>query len=123
MKLSDIIFNEEPASRQKTVDLDSLTWDLLVSMFGQAPSFGFQLPNPDDSSRIASREADLDDWKEGIKKRFGNVNVRIDTEAKYAFDKIKILDDEFNARKRGYINSKASWLDKERSAGRTSGLD
>ena len=51
MKLSDIILNEEPGPRQKVVDLNSISFDLLISMFGKKPMFGFSLPNPDDSSR------------------------------------------------------------------------
>lgn len=122
MKLSDIIFNEGSEPRQKTVDLQSLSFDLLVSMFGKKPMFGFNLPNPDDSYRSVQSQDDLDSWKAGIEKRFGNVNIRIDTEASH-WDKIKILDDEFIARKNSYTAGKAAWLDKERAAGRTSGLD
>ena len=123
MKLSDIILNEEPGPRQKTVDLNSLSFDLLLSMFGKKPMFGFSLPNPDDSSRQVFDQESLDDWKAGIEKKYGNVNIRIDVEASSPWEKIQVLDDKFRADKEEYTAGKAAWLDKERAAGRNSDLD
>lgn len=123
MKLSDIILKEEPQPRQKTVDLKSLSFDLLMSIFGKRPMFGFQLPNPDDSTRSVFDQRSLDNWKEGIMTKYGNVNLRIDTEASSPYDKIQVLDDKFRADKKSYTAGKAAWLDKERAAGRSSGLD
>ena len=123
MKLSDIIFNEEPQPRQKVVSLQDLTFDLVVSMFGKKPMFGFNLPNPDDSSRSIHDQESLDNWKEGIAKKYGNINLKVDTEASSPWDKIQVLDDKFRADKKSYTAGKAAWLDKERAAGRTSGLD
>ena len=123
MKLSDIILNEEPGPRQNTVDLNSLSFDLLLSMFGKKPMFGFSLPNPDDSSRQVFDQDSLDDWKASIEKKYRNVNIRIDVEASSPWEKIQVLDDKFRADKKQYTASKGAWLDKEREAGRTSGLD
>ena len=123
MKLSDIILNEEPQPRQKVIDLNSLTFDLLLSMFGKKPMFGFDVPNPDDSSTSIHDQESLDRWKAGIANKYGNVNIKIDTEGAYKWDQIKILDDKFIADKKAYTAAKGAWLDKEREAGRTSGLD
>ena len=123
MKLSDIILNEEPGPRQKVVDLNSISFDLLISMFGKKPMFGFSLPNPDDSSRQVFDEDSLDDWKASIEKKYGNVNIRIDVEASSPWEKIQVLDDKFRADKEKYTAGKAAWLDKERAAGRNSDLD
>jgi len=123
MKLSDIILTEESGPRQKTVDLNTLSFDLLLSVFGKKPMFGFSLPNPDDSSRQVFDQESLDDWKAGIEKKYGNVNIRIDVEASSPWEKIQVLDDKFRADKKQYTNAKGAWLDKERQAGRTSGLD
>ena len=123
MKLSDIILNEGPGPRQKTVDLNSLSFDLLISMFGKKPMFGFSLPNPDDSSRQVFDQDSLDDWKAGIEKKYGNVNIKIDVEASSPWEKIQVLDDKFRADKEKYTAGKAAWLDKERAAGRNSDLD
>ena len=119
MKLTDIIFNEEPQPRQKTVDLKSLTFDLLASMMGEPP---FRLPNPDDSSSSIFNDTQLGYWKARMEKRYGNPNIRIDSEAGY-WEKVKVLDDKFISDKDRYTAGKAAWLDKERAAGRTSGLD
>lgn len=123
MKLSDIILNEEQQPRQKTVSLQDLSFDLLMSMFGEKPMFGFSLPNPDDSSTSIHNQEALDRWKAGIADKYGNVNIRIDTEVTSKWDQIKILDDKFIADKKAYTAAKAAWIDKERQAGRTSGLD
>ena len=123
MKLSDIILNEESGPRQKTVDLNTLSFDLLLSMFGKKPMFGFSLPNPDDSSRQVFDQDSLDDWKAGIEKKYGNVNIKIDVEASSPWEKIQVLDDKFRDDKKQYINAKGAWLDSERKAGRNSDLD
>ena len=112
--------NEEAVSEStKTTDLEGLTWDLITSTFGKVPMFGFHLPNPDDSSRMAFDEADLEDWKKGIIKKYGNVNIRIDTEAAAPFERIRVLDDNFLSDKERYTSNKGAWLDKEREAGRS----
>ena len=112
--------NEETVSESTTtVDLEGLTWDVLTSTFGEVPMFGFHLPNPDDSSRMANREDALEDWKKGIMKKYGNVNVKIDTEAAAPFERIKILDDKFISDKNRSISNKGAWADKEREAGRS----
>jgi len=92
-------------------------------MFGKKPMFGFSLPNPDDSSRQVFDQESLDSWKAGIEKKYGNVNIKIDVEASSPWEKIQVLDDKFRADKKSYTDGKAAWLDKERAAGRTSGLD
>ena len=123
MKLSDIILNEGPGPKQKVVDLNSISFDLLMSMFDTKPMFGFSLPNPDDSSRQVFDQDSLDDWKAGIEKKYGNVNIKIDVEASSPWEKIQVLDDKFRADKEDYVNRKGAWLDSERKAGRSSGLD
>lgn len=115
MKLSDIILNEST----KVIDLKGLTFDLLMSMFGDKPAFGFALPNPDDSSSMIHSDKSLEMWKAEVKKKYGNVNIKIDTEASYNWNKIQVLDDKFRADKKAYVASKAAWLDQERKAGRS----
>jgi len=126
MKLTDIILNEAPGPRQKVVSLQDLSFDLVSSMFpkiGQGYGTSVSFPNPDDSSRSVSSEQDLESWKAETMKRYGNVNLKIDTEAANWWDKVQVLDDKFRADKKAYTAGKAAWLDKERAAGRTSGLD
>jgi hypothetical protein len=111
--------DEEAGPRQKTTNLENLTWELLLSIMGKVPMFGFHLPNPDDSHRMANNEDAFEDWKKGVMEKYGNVNVRIDSEASFPFERIKILDDKFLADKKRSISNKAAWLDKEREAGRS----
>jgi hypothetical protein len=119
MKLSDIILAEST----KVVSLKDLTFDLLMSMFREKPAFGFNLPNPDDSSTSIHNQEALDRWKAGVESKYGNVNIKIDTEASSPWERIQVLDDKFRADKKDYVAGKAAWLDKERAAGRSSGLD
>jgi hypothetical protein len=119
MKLSKIILSEST----KVTDLQGLTFDLLVSMFIEKPMFGFSLPNPDDSSRSIHAEDDLNRWKAGIEKKYGNVKIKIDTKSESPWDRVQVLDDKFRKDKESYTAGKAAWLDKERAAGRTYGLD
>jgi len=126
MKLTNIILNERPGPRQKVLNIKDLTFDLIKSMFpdiGQGYGSSVAFPNPDDSSRSVSSEQDLESWKAETTKRHGNINIKIDTEAAYWWDKIQVLDDKFRADKEKYTAGKAAWLDKERAAGRTYGLD
>ena len=112
--------NEEAVSEStKVTDLKGLTWDVVTSIFGKVPMFGFHLPNPDDSSRMANNEEALENWKQGIMKKYGNVNIKIDTEAAAPFERIKVLDDKFIADKKSYTKRKGAWLEKEREAGRS----
>jgi len=119
MKLSKIILAEST----KVTNLEGLTFDLIMSMFREKPMFGFNLPNPDDSSTSIQDENDLENWKAGIEKKYGNVNIKIDSEAAARWEKFQVLDDKFRADKKAYTAGKAAWLDKERAAGRTTGLD
>ena len=126
MKLTDIILNEAPGPRQKVISLQDLSFDLVSSMFpkiGQGYGTSVAFPNPDDSSRSVSSEQDLESWKAETMKRYGNINIKIDTEAANWWDKVQVLDDKFRSDKKRYTAGKAAWLDKERAAGRTSGLD
>ena len=123
MKLVKILLGEEAQPKQKVVDLNSITFDLLMSMFGEKPLFGFNFPQPDDSYRSIQNQESLDSWKSEIKEKYGNVNIKIDTEAASQWDKIQILDDNFRADKEKRTAGKAAWLSKERGARRTSGLD
>ena len=126
MKLTDIILNEGPGPRQKVLNINDLTFDLIKSMFpdiGQGYGKSVAFPNPDDSSHSVSSEQDLESWKAETTKRYGDINIKIDTEADKWWDKIQILDDKFRVDKEKYTAGKAAWLNKERAARRTSGLD
>lgn len=123
MKLTDIILNEAPGRRQATMKLSQLTFNVVKGMFGEIPMFGISFPNPDDSYRQVMSGNDLESWKAGIMDRYGDVNIRIDVEADSKWERIQILDDKFRGDKDSYVKGKAAWLDNERRAGRSFGLD
>ena len=99
--------------------LDELTIDIVRQFF---PEGEVSFPNPDDSSRLVRNERDLEDWKSTTKSRFGNVRIFFDPNAVW-YDQVQIKDKEFNNDKEMSIQAKAAFLDRERRAGRTTGLD
>jgi hypothetical protein len=99
--------------------LDELTIDIVRQFF---PKGDIAFPNTDDSSRNVSNEKDLEDWKSETKNKFGNIKVFFNPNAVW-YDQVKIKDKEFNKDKEMSIQAKAAFLDRERKAGRTTGLD
>lgn len=91
--------------------LSDLSYDFLSNYF---ESERFNAPNPDDSSRTIYSPDQWEDWKSGIMKRFGDVNIKLDNQGYYDDDKFAILDKQFKADKEGYIKSKAAALDRIR---------
>lgn len=114
MKLSKIILAEEAKAM-----LSSLTYDQIAKVLG---SDRFNVPNTDDSSTTIFSDRDWQRWKEFTMKRWGDIEIALDPMAPY-WGKVKILDPAYNKRKDDYSSAKGAWLDKERQAGRTSGLD
>tara|TARA_R110002153_G_scaffold16154_1_gene57213 strand:- start:353 stop:886 length:534 start_codon:yes stop_codon:yes gene_type:complete len=108
---------------QQTISLDDLTFDILVQSFGEKPMFGFNVPNANDSSNSIHDQDGLDRWSNSIRNKYGNVNIRIDSESSSPWEKIQIIDDQFIKDKEDYSDSKGRYLDSERKAGRTDGLD
>jgi len=102
--------------RQATMKLDQLTFNVVKSMFGEIPMFGIAFPNPDDSYRSVFNGNDLENWKEGIRDRFGNVTIKIDVEAASKWERIQILDDKFRGDKEDYIKAKGAALDNWRKS-------
>ena len=99
--------------------LDELTIDIVRQFF---PKGEVSFPYPNDSSRLVRNERDLEDWKSETKNRFGNIRVFFDPNAVW-YDQVQIKDKTFNKDKEDSIQAKASWIDRERKAGRTTGLD
>ena len=100
--------------------LDELTFDIVRQFFPKEREIAF--PNDDDTSRLVSNERDLEDWKSKTKNRFGNVKIFFDPNAVW-YDQVKIKDEKFDKAKDSFVKGKQAFLDKERKAGRTTGLD
>jgi len=76
-------------------------------------------PNADDSQTLIADESSLEDWKAKTLKRFGNVEIEFNDEAKNWFDRVTILDDAFIDAKAGFTKGKQDFIDKERELGRS----
>ena len=100
----EVIEGELP--RQQTIALDDLSYDIIDDMFGGRANF----PNADDSSMQVTDDEDLSSWKIRTKSRYGNVIIRLDSEASSPWERIKVLDDKFIDDKNTYIDNKAQAL-------------
>jgi hypothetical protein len=78
-------------------------------------------PNPNDSQTSVSHRNGFNSWKNNTLERYGDVELEFDPDAVW-FDRVKLIDDEFSKDKEQFNKSKQSFLDNERSKGR-SGLD
>ena len=75
-------------------------------------SDNISFPNLDDSmSQIGDSEA-LEDWKDKVSRRFGNVEMVFNDEGKNWFDKVFVADDAFNNARDKFIQGKMSALNK-----------
>ena len=118
-ELRNIIREVIKENLEQGYTLDELTIDVVRQFFHEGE---VSFPYPNDSSRLVRNERDLEDWKSETKNRFGNIRVFFDPNAVW-YDQVKIKDKEFNKDKEMSIQAKAAFLDRERKAGRTTGLD
>ena len=89
----------------QTIKLDDLTFDQL----GPKPMFGFDATNQDDSSTKLHNQDDLERWKDSVKSKYGNVDLKIDLDAS---DEIQVMDKQFQDDKESYIQGKGRALKK-----------
>ena len=71
----------------------------------------FSAPNSDDSLRQINGERDWESWKEDTINRFGEVMIQLDKDAVW-YDKVKILNKEFNKIRADYIKDKIADIDR-----------
>ena len=82
-------------------------------------SDNISFPNLDDSmSQIGDPEA-LEDWKDKVKRRFGDVIIKFNNKAKNWFDKVFVDDFEFNYAKEKFIRGKKSAMKRDQELGRS----
>jgi hypothetical protein len=91
------------ALNEQVIKLDDLTFELL----GKKPMFGFDASNADDSSTKLHNDDDLKRWSDGIKSKYGNVDLKIDLDAS---DEIQVIDDKFTKDKERRIAGKGRAL-------------
>jgi len=76
-------------------------------------------PNLDDSSTVIGDASALEDWKDKVSRRFGNVEIVFNDEAKNHFDRVFVADDAFNAAKDEFIRGKMSAMQRDQELGRS----
>ena len=91
------------ALNEQVIKIEDLTFELL----GPKPMFGFDAQNPNDSSSKLHNQDDLDRWSDGIKSKYGNVDLKIDLDAS---DEIQVLDKQFQDDKEQRIAGKGRAL-------------
>ena len=91
------------ALNEQVIKLDDLTFDML----GKKPMFGFDAQNNDDSSTKLHNDDDLERWSDGIKSKYGNVDIKIDLDAS---DEIQVMDKQFQDDKESYTAGKGRGL-------------
>ena len=60
-----------------------------------------------------------DDWKDKVSRRFGNVEIVFNDEAKNHFDRVFVSDDAFNDARDGFIRGKMSAMQRDQELGRS----
>ena len=76
-------------------------------------------PNLDDSTMEIGDSSALEDWKDKVSRRFGNVEIVFNDEGKNWFDKVFVADDDFNDTRDGFIKGKMSAMQRDQGLGRS----
>jgi hypothetical protein len=79
---------------------------------GSYYSDSISFPNLDDSTMEIGDSSALEDWKNKVLRRFGNVPIEFNDEAKNHFDRVFVHSDDFNDARDGFIKGKMSGLNR-----------
>jgi hypothetical protein len=75
-------------------------------------------PNLDDSMMTIGDSLALDDWKDKISRRFGNVTIILKPNGKNWFDKVFVDSEEFNQAREKFMRGKMSAMQRDQELGR-----
>ena len=137
-KVGDIqsMMAKEKYLSPKGGSLEELTFDMIIDIFvdnykdiqftrkqpngedGPYYRDSVTFPNTDDTSTSIGDMSAFEDWKNKTMERFGNISIKLDPKADMWFDKVKVMNDEFNQDKDNFITGKMSAMQKDRDAGR-----
>jgi hypothetical protein len=119
------------------IELDDLDFETLKSFFPkfyqnvkftrtqsngeEGPYYedAISFPNLDDSSTVIGDASALEDWKNKVSRRFGNVEIVFNDEAKNRPGWGGLSDDDFNDARDGFIRGKMSAMQRDMDAGRS----
>ena len=82
-------------------------------------SDAISFPNLDDSMMEIGDSSALEDWKDKVLRRFGNVEIEFNDEAKNSFDRVFVSDDAFNDARDKFIRGKMSAMQGDMDKGRS----
>ena len=114
----------------KEVQLDQLNFDDIVKLFKPKDYFndihftrmqpdgkegpfyrdGLSFPNPSDASSVIGDMKSFEDWKQETKRRYGNVKVILDPNAKEHWEKVQVDDSRFTQDKKQAGDAKMNVL-------------
>ena len=133
----DLRLEPEDGEYVDEVELDDLDFETLKAAFpkfyqkvkftrtqpngeeGQYYEDAISFPNLDDSSTVIGDSSALEDWKDKVSRRFGNVEIVFNDEAKNSFDRVFVSDDAFNDARDGFIRGKMSAMQGDMDKGRS----
>jgi hypothetical protein len=69
-------------------------------------------PNLDDSSTVIGDASALEDWKDKVSRRFGNVEMEFNDQAKNHWDRVFVHSDDFNDERDSFIRGKMKALNR-----------
>ena len=71
---------------------------------------GLSFPNPSDASSVVGDMKSFEDWKQETKRRYGNVKVILDPNAKEHWEKVQVDDARFTQDKKQADDAKMNVL-------------
>ena len=128
-------FKKQYLNESLEVNLKDLTFDMLIDTYpenyktvnftrmqpdgkeGNNYRDSVSLPNWDDSSTSIGDMKALENYKEEIISRFGDVKILLKPESENWFDKAEIIDDKFQDTKDKIGKGKASSMEKDTERG------
>ena len=123
----DLRLEPEDGEYVDEVELDDLDFKTLKAAFPKfyqkvkftRPQTGepvysdaISFPNLDDSMMEIGDSSALEDWKDKVSRRFGNVEIEFNDQAKNWFDRVFIHSDDFNDERDSFIRNKMSALNR-----------
>ena len=123
----DLRLEPEDGEYVDEVELDDLDFKTLKAAFPKfyqkvkftRPQTGepvysdaISFPNLDDSMMEIGDSSALEDWKDKVSRRFGNVTIEFNDQAKNWFDRVFIHSDDFNDERDSFIRNKMSALNR-----------
>ena len=130
----DLRLEPEDGEYVDEIELEDLDFEILKASFPKfyqkvkftRPQTGepyyedaISFPNLDDSRMVIGDKLALEDWKDKTSRRFGNVEIVFNDEAKNSFDRVFVADDAFNAARDEFIRGKMSAMQKDMDKGRS----